>query len=425
LDRHMQQQSPPSTTPRSWRTPLVVVICGCLISMVTFGVRSDYGLCLTPLSEGRGWGREVFALSIALQNLLWGLGQPFAGALADRFGAARVLAVGGALYAAGVVLTALATDPLLLHLGAGVMVGLGLSGAAFAIVIAGFTRLLPSHWQSTAIGLATAAGSLGQFTFAPLGQAFIDLYGWQAALIFLGAAVAIVPVLATALSAPPKAHDQSLQVIAVAHEEHFFAAIKAALRHRSFQLLTAGFFVCGFHLAFITVHMPPYLADMGADPGLAAWALSMIGLFNIVGAYGSGVLAGRYSKRWLLSAIYFTRALAIMAFVLLPMSSWTVLAFAAVMGLLWLSTIPPTSGLIAVMFGTRHMGMLFGLVFFSHQVGSFLGVWLGGEIYARTHSYDAMWWAGVVLGVFSALVHLPIVERSARETGPNPNTAKA
>jgi predicted MFS family arabinose efflux permease len=244
-------------------------------------------------------------------------------------------------------------------------------------------------------------------------------------LIFLGAAVAIVPVLATALSAPPKAHDQSLQVVAVAHEEHFFAAIKAALRHRSFQLLTAGFFVCGFHLAFITVHMPPYLADMGADPGLAAWALSMIGLFNIVGAYGSGVLAGRYSKRWLLSAIYFTRALAIMAFILLPMSSWTVLAFAAVMGLLWLSTIPPTSGLIAVMFGTRHMGMLFGLVFFSHQVGSFLGVWLGGEIYARTHSYDAMWWAGVVLGVFSALVHLPIVERSARETGPNPNTAKA
>jgi MFS family permease len=393
---------------------VVVILCGCLISMITFGVRSDYGLCVTPLSTTRGWGREVFALSIAVQNLLWGLGQPFAGALADRFGAARVLAAGGLLYAAGVVMTALATDPLLLHIGAGVMVGLGLSGAAFAIVIAGFSRILPPKWHSTAIGLATAAGSMGQFTFAPLGQAFIDLYGWQSALIILGFSVALVPVLATALASPAKGPDKSLQVTAVAQEERFLVAMKVAFAHRSFQLLTAGFFVCGFHLAFITVHMPPYLADMGADPGLAAWAISMIGLFNIVGAYGSGVLGGRMSKRWLLSGIYFSRALAIAAFMVVPLSSWSVLIFAAVMGALWLSTVPLTSGLIAVMFGTRHIGMLFGLVFFSHQVGAFIGVWLGGELYARTHSYDAMWWAGVVLGIFSAVVHLPIKERPAR-----------
>jgi MFS family permease len=216
------------------------------------------------------------------------------------------------------------------------------------------------------------------------------------------------------LASPAKGPDKSLQVTAVAQEERFLVAMKVAFAHRSFQLLTAGFFVCGFHLAFITVHMPPYLADMGADPGLAAWAISMIGLFNIVGAYGSGVLGGRMSKRWLLSGIYFSRALAIAAFMVVPLSSWSVLIFAAVMGALWLSTVPLTSGLIAVMFGTRHIGMLFGLVFFSHQVGAFIGVWLGGELYARTHSYDAMWWAGVVLGIFSAVVHLPIKERPAR-----------
>lgn len=415
--------SPPpasiSSAARGWRTPLVIVLSGCLISMITFGVRSDYGLCVVPLSDTRGWGTQVFALSIALQNLLWGLGQPFAGALADRFGAARVLAGGGVLYALGVLLTATATDPLLLHLGAGVLVGLGLSGAAFAIVISGFTRLLPDHWRSTAIGLATAAGSLGQFTFAPLGQAFIDLYGWQAALVILAFGVALVPLLATALASPVKAPDRSLEVIAVAHEERFVAAMKVALRHPSYLLLTAGFFVCGFHVAFITIHLPRYLADHGADPGLAAWSLSMIGLFNVIGAYGAGVLAGRWSRRWLLSAIYFGRVLAILFFLMLPVSSWSTLAFAGAMGLFWLSTVPPTSGLIALMFGARHMGTLFGITFFSHQVGAFLGVWLGGELYARTQSYELMWWVSIVLGIFAAVVHLPIRER------PAPNSAHA
>ncbi|WP_245821319.1 MFS transporter [Insolitispirillum peregrinum] len=396
-----------------WRTPWVIVLCGCLISMVTFGVRSDYGLCVTPLSMTRGWGREVFAFSIALQNLLWGLGQPFAGALADRFGAARVLAGGGMLYAAGVVLTATATDPLLLHLGAGVMVGLGLSGAAFAIVIAGFTRLLPTSWRSTATGLATASGSLGQFTFAPLGQQFIDVYGWQAALVILAFGVALVPLLATALASPPKERESALQVGAVIHEERFIAAMKVALRHPSYLLLTAGFFVCGFHVAFITVHLPAYLADNGADPGLAAWSLSMIGLFNVIGAYGAGVLAGRWPRRWLLSAIYFGRVVAIMLFISVPVTSWSTLAFAGAMGLFWLSTVPPTSGLVAVMFGPRHMGMLFGIVFFSHQVGAFLGVWLGGKFYAQSHSYDLMWWISIALGLFATVVHLPIRERAA------------
>ncbi|MGQ9371518.1 MFS transporter [Azospirillum sp. ST 5-10] len=407
----MSTTIPDSGPPRQgWRTIQIVVACGCLISLIGFGVRSSYGLFNAPLSEANGWGRDIFALALAIQNILWGLGQPFAGAIADRFGPARVLAGGGVLYGVGVALTGMADAPLVLHLTAGVMVGLGLAGASFPIVIAAFGRHLPPERRSWAAGIATAAGSLGQFLFAPMGQAFIAAYGWQTALVLLGGFFALVPLLATALAGGRYGHP------AAALGEPDLSALQAlrqALGHGSYRLLVAGFFVCGFHLAFITVHLPPYLTDVGAPPGLAAWAVALVGLSNVVGSYAAGVLGTRMSKRTMLCWIYFARAVAIALFVLLPVTTVSVLAFSAAMGLLWLSTVPPTSGLVALMFGTRYLGMLFGVVFFSHQVGAFLGVWLGGVLYERVGSYDAVWWMSVALGLFAAVVHWPIAERPA------------
>ncbi|MEK0084571.1 MFS transporter [Benzoatithermus flavus] len=391
-----------------WRTPAVVVVCGCLIALLTFGIRASFGLFTAPISAAHGWGREVFALAIAIQNLLWGAGQPFAGALADRFGSARVLAAGSLLYAAGVALMAVAGTPLAMHLSAGVLIGLGLAGASFTIVIAALARRVPPEQRSWATGIATASGSLGQFLMAPLGQAFILAYGWQTALFLLAAGVVVVPLLATAMASGPAQGTARGEV-----DLGFKRTLAHAFGHRSYQLLVAGFFVCGFHVAFITVHLPPYLTDAGVSPQLAAWSIAIIGLGNIMGSYVSGVLGGRFSKRWLLTGIYGLRALVIVLFVLLPVTPASVILFAVAMGLLWLSTVPPTSGLVAVMFGTRYMAMLFGIVFFSHQIGSFLGIWLGGLFYERYGSYDAVWWMGVALGLFAALVHMPIIEEPA------------
>jgi MFS family permease len=391
-----------------WRTPAVVVVCGCLIAVLTFGVRATFGLFTAPISATQGWGREVFALAIAIQNLLWGAGQPFAGALADRFGSARVLAAGGLLYAAGVALMAVAATPLEMTLTAGVLIGLGLAGGSFTIVIAALARRVPPDRRSWAIGIATAAGSLGQFLLAPLGQAFILAYGWQTALILLAGIVALVPVLAVAMASTPGAAGPAGEV-----DLGLGRTLALAFGHRSYLLLTAGFFVCGFHVAFITVHLPPYLTDHGIAPQLAAWSIAIIGLGNIAGSYAAGVLAGRHSKRWLLVWIYVVRSLAIALFVLLPLSPLTVVMFAVTIGVLWLSTVPPTSGLVVVMFGTRYMATLFGIVFFSHQVGSFLGIWLGGLSYEAQGSYHAMWWLAVALGLLAALLHVPIAERPA------------
>jgi MFS family permease len=402
--------STPLAQPASlgWRTPAVVVGCGCLIALLTFGIRASFGLFTLPISEAHGWGREVFALAIAIQNLLWGAGQPFAGALADRFGSARVLAVGGLLYALGVALMAMAATPLQMHLSAGVLIGLGLAGGSFTIVMAALARRVPPERRSWAMGIATAAGSLGQFVMAPLGQAFILAYGWHSALLILAAGVAVVPLLATAMVSSPSSLSSAGEI-----DLGLKTTLAQAFGHRSYLLLVAGFFVCGFHVAFITVHLPPYLMDAGADPRLAAWSIAIIGLCNIVGSYGAGVLGGRHSKRWLLAAIYFLRSVAIALFVLLPVTTLSVLLFAAAIGILWLSTVPPTSGLVAVMFGTRYMATLFGVVFFSHQVGAFLGIWLGGLFFELYGSYHAVWWMSVALGLFAALIHLPIVERPA------------
>src|SRR5215208_7640187 len=338
-----------------WRTPVVIIICGCLIALITYGLRTSFGLFVEPLSEGRGWSREVFALAIAIQNILWGLGQPFAGAIADRYGSARVLAVGGVIYAAGVALMAVSTTPLAFNLTAGVLVGLGLSGGSFTIVIAAFSRLVPEDRRSWSMGIATAAGSLGQFVFAPVGQAFISSYGWATALLLLACFGATVPLLAAALRSSD-AGEATGSVELPARE-----AVREAFGHGSYLLLVAGFFVCGFHVAFITTHLPAHIADVAghshgghmgmntAGPAVAAWALALIGLFNIVGSYASGVLGGRHSKRRLLAGIYLARAVVIALFITLPPTPAVVLVFAAAMGVLWLSTVPLTSGLVAVM----------------------------------------------------------------------------
>jgi MFS family permease len=395
------------------RTRNAVIAAGCLIALIGFGARTSFGLFTEPLSALRGWDRETFALAIAIQNLLWGVGQPFAGALADRLGAARVLAAGGAVYALGIVLMAVSTSGATLSLTGGVLVGLGLSGGSFTIVIAAFARLVDEERRSWAMGLATAMGSLGQFVFAPLGQGFISAYGPATALVLIGGCVALVPVLATALRGGDDTPETSPR-------ESSSVAVREALTHPSYLLLTSGFFVCGFHIAFVSTHLPPYLTELGLGTALAAWALALIGLFNVVGAYTAGVLGGVHSRRLLLSAIYASRAAAFALFVVLPATPATVLLFAAAIGLLWLSTVPLTSGLIAVMFGTRHLGLLFGVVFLSHQVGAFVGVWLGGAVYDATGAYDLMWWLSIALGFAAALVHLPISERPVPRLAASP-----
>jgi MFS family permease len=385
-----------------------VVAAGAIVSLIGYGVRADFGLFQEPMLATRGWSRETFALALAIQNLMWGLGQPFAGAIADRYGGGRVLAGGALLYAAGIALGAVVEGSLALHLTLGVMTGLGLSGASMFIVLGAFGRLLPPERRAWASGIATAAGSLGQFLFAPIGQGFIAAWGWPVALMLLAAAALPILPIAVALRSRPAAGAGPQA------EQSLGAALREAARHRSYWLLVAGFFVCGFHLAFIQVHMPAYIAGFGLSASVGAWAIGFVGLFNTVGAYAAGVLAGRRSKKNLLAAIYLGRAAVIAIFVLTPVSTASVLAFSAAMGLLWLSTVPPTSGLVALMFGPRYMSMLFGVVFLSHQVGAFIGVWLGGWAYDAYGSYSLVWWISVGLGVASAALHWPIAERPAR-----------
>jgi MFS family permease len=390
-------------------TPARVVVAGAIVSLIGYGVRADFGLFQDPMLSTRGWSRETFALALAIQNLMWGLGQPFAGAIADRYGGGRVLAGGALLYAAGIALGAVVQGSFALHLTLGVMTGLGLSGASMFIVLGAFGRLLPPERRAWASGIATAAGSLGQFLFAPIGQGFIAAWGWPVALILLAAAA--LPIIPVAFALRSRSESSSA---AAQQEQSLGAALREASAHKSYWLLIAGFFVCGFHLAFIQVHMPAYIAGFGLSPAVGAWAIGFVGLFNTVGAYAAGVLAGRRSKKNLLSAIYLGRAAVIALFVLTPVSVPSVLAFSAAMGLLWLSTVPPTSALVALMFGPRYMSMLFGVVFLSHQVGAFIGVWLGGWAYDAFGSYTLVWWISVGLGIFSAAVHWPIAERPAR-----------
>ncbi|WP_299397739.1 MFS transporter [Pelagibius sp.] len=393
------------TEPRSpfWRTTLFVIAAGCFLALLSFGLRSSFGLFLDPMSSAFGWGREVFAIAIALQNLLWGLAQPVAGAFADRYGSGRVLTIGALIYAAGLFIMANASTPGMLTLSAGVLVGLGVAGASFAIVLAAFTRRVSPEKRSWALGIGTAAGSAGQFFVVPLGQSFISAYGWSMALTIFGFMALLMVPCAAALTGRPDTRHEAKQSIR--------AALGEAFAHPSYNYLTAGFFVCGFHVAFIQTHLPAYITDMGLPAGLAAWALALVGGGNIIGAYTSGVLGGRFSKKYLLSALYFARAVVIALFILLPISEASVLVFSLAIGLLWLSTVPLTSGLVAQFFGTQHMAMLFGIVFFSHQVGAFLGVWMGGYLFDQTGSYDVVWWISIALGLLAAAVHWPIREQ--------------
>lgn len=392
----------------SWQTPLVIIICGSLIGMLTFGPRSSVGFFMTPMSHEFSWGRDVFALAFAVQNLLWGIGQPFAGAVADKFGSVRVICVGAFLYAVGLLVMRYSSTPLELNLGAGLLIGFGLSGCSFNLVLAAFGKLLPPEWRGIALGAGTAAGSFGQFLFAPFTVALIDQTGWQSTLMLFGLLMLLVIPLSLALST----RSFTPAEVPVAERQSFRQALTEAFGHRSYILLVLGFFTCGFQLAFITMHLPAYLIDRGMPASTGGWVIAIIGLFNIIGALSVGWLQNRFPKRYILSFIYFTRALATVAFILLPMTTFSALAFGVVSGLTWLSTVPPTSSLVALMFGTRWLATLYGFAFFSHQIGGFLGALLGGVVYEHFGSYTPVWWLSVLFGVLSALINLPIEERA-------------
>jgi MFS family permease len=341
--------------------------------------------------------------------LLWGAGQPFAGAIADRFGPFPVLAGGSILYAAGLVLMAHSSTPGMLYLTAGVLLGLGLAASSFMIVLGAFAKLMPPQWRSLSFGAGTAAGSFGQFLFSPLAVGLLGSVGWQETLVIFAVIVLLIAPLAWTLATPAG----TAKVDDGVQHQSVKQSLAEALGHRSYVLLVIGFFTCGFQLFFITVHLPAYLVDRGLSMTVGAWTLGVIGLFNIIGSVAAGWLSDKMPKRYLLSIIYFSRSVAVLVFISLPASPASAVAFGAVMGLLWLSTVPPTNGLIAIMFGTKWLTMLSGLAFFSHQVGGFLGVWLGGVVFERTGSYNLIWWLSILLGVLSALVNLPIVEKPA------------
>ena len=396
-----------------WRTPVAIVLAGSLVTMMSFGARSTLGLFLTPQSQAFDWGRDVFGLAVAIQNLLWGAVQPFAGMLADRFGTMRVLWVGGLCYAAGLVLMAYSTTPLMLDMSAGVLIGFGLAGSSFSVVLAAFGKLLPERWRGPAFGGAAAAGSFGQFLYAPITVALMDVVGWQQTLITFGVVMLLVLPLSFVIST-------SANEAGGVQQQSLRQALSEAFAQRSYLLLVLGYFTCGFQLAFITLHLPPYLLDRGLSSEIGGWTLAVIGLFNILGSLTSGWLSNRMPKRYILSLIYFGRALAILGFIVLPISPLSCLVFGAVIGFLWLSTIPPTNAIIVVMFGTRWLATLSGFAFFSHQVGGFLGVWLGGIVFERSGSYDLVWWLAVLFGLLSAVINLPIVEKPVVRTAPQP-----
>jgi MFS family permease len=396
--------APPRIAP--WRSPPLLIGVGCLIALIAFGPRSALGQFLTPMSFGHGWGRETFSFAIAIQNLLWGATQPFAGAVADRFGPVRVLSLGAVLYAAGLAWMANANSVASLDLSAGVMIGFGLAGCSFPMVIGALGKLVPENWRAFAFGAGTASGSFGQFLYSPLAHSLIAAFSWQTALLVFAGSMLLVLPLSLALATP-----RTPLVAGAPKTQSSKQALSEAFGHRSYVLLVLGFFTCGFQLAFVTVHLPSYLLDRGLGADIGAWTIGFIGLFNIVGSLGSGWLSGRMPKRYLLSTIYFCRALSIVAFIVFPATTTSTLIFGAVTGLLWLSTVPPTSGLVALMFGTRWLTMLFGFAFFSHQVGGFLGVWLGGWAFEATGSYNVVWWLSVFFGVASAIINLPIVEK--------------
>jgi MFS family permease len=392
---------------RSVAVPLIVlIVAGCIVAAVTNGIRTSFGLWTLPVTADLGLSRESWGMAMAIQNLAWGIAVPLAGAIGDRYGTGRVIVAGLVIYAAGVALMAVSPTAGLMYLTGGIMTGTGFALSSFSTIMIAFGRRVPQEKRSLIFGIATAASSFGQFVFAPIGQGFITAFGWQTALIYLAGCLVLMIPLAYALrgrTENPTGHA----------DLPFMEALSRAWGYGSYKLLVIGFFVCGFHLAFINVHMPAYLVQCGLSPEVGSWTIAVIGLFNIAGSLLSGYLGGRLPKQLLLATIYFARAVAIGLFLLFPVTEVSAYVFGAAIGLLWLSTVPLTAGLVSLFFGARYMGMLYGIAFLSHQIGSFMGVWLGGLFFDVTGSYSIVWYLGIILGLGAAAIHLPIRERSS------------
>lgn len=396
----------PTSTTRNY---LPVLFSACALLVLSFGFRAGFGLFVPPITEAREWGRDVLALALAIQNLAWGIFAVIAGGLADRYGNLRVILGAVVVYVAGMVLMAYSSTELAIISSAGLLVGAGVAGTSFGIVLPAIARAVPEEKRGWALGIGTAAGSFGQFLVVPVIQVLVDAFGWFMALHYLGLAGLCMAIFALPLAsfggpAPESGND--------APQTGLASLARNAFSVRAYLLLVLGFFVCGFHVAFITVHMPGYVIDLGFDPAIGAWSISLIGLCNVVGSFYSGTLCGRQPMRRILSVIYFSRALIIGLFLISPVSVPSILAFSAAMGFLWLATVPPTSGLVALFFGTRYMTFLYGIVFFSHQVGSFTGVWLGGWMYEHYGNYNGIWILGIILGIVAGLLHWPIDEKN-------------
>ncbi|MFJ3259001.1 MFS transporter [Pseudomonas sp. NPDC086581] len=385
------------------RTGFWILVSGALILALSLGIRHGFGLFLAPMSAEFGWGRETFAFAIALQNLIWGIAQPFTGAIADRFGAMRTVLVGGILYAVGLVLMGYSDSAFSLSMSAGLLIGVGLSGTSFSVILGAVGRAVPLERRSMAMGISAAAGSFGQFAMLPGTLGLIGWLGWSAALLALGLLVALIVPLAALM------RDKPLPV--QGHEQTLSEALREAAGHSGFWLLSLGFFVCGFQVVFIGVHLPAYLVDRHLPATVGTTVLALVGLFNVFGTYIAGWLGGKMSKPRLLTGLYLLRAVVIVAFIWTPLSVWTAYAFGIAMGLLWLSTVPLTNGTVATLFGVRNLSMLGGITFLFHQVGAFLGGWLGGYVYDHTGNYDLVWQVSILLSLLAGLLNWPVRER--------------
>jgi MFS family permease len=394
--------------PSFHRNPTILIIAAALVISLSMGIRSTFGLFQAPMNMELGFGRETFGFAMALQQLLWGLFQPICGMVADRYGSGRVLVVGAFVYSLGLFVMSGVETPLDLNIGGGWLIGFGLAATSFSVVLGALGRLVPVERQSTAFGIASAGGSLGQFIMAPLGQQVIQSQSWSGALIIM--AVIVSAIVLSAFFLQSKANDNvTLSTNSVT--QTMGKAIAEAAGNRNFRLLTVGFFVCGFQVAFLAMHLPAYLLDAGMTASTSAIALALIGFFNIVGTYGCGILGARFPKRYVLSILYFSRALVFLLFIIFPVNEMSVYLFSIMMGLLWLGTVPLTSALVAQIFGIQYIATLFGIVFLGHQLGSFFGVWVGGYLFDATGTYDGVWYGSVLLGIIAALMHLPISEQ--------------
>ncbi|MGE5493399.1 MAG: MFS transporter [Actinomycetota bacterium] len=395
---------------RWWNNPLLIVVAGGLVMGLALGVRHAQGIFLMPITLERGWSREAFGFAIAVQNLVWGLAQPITGMIADRFGSRRVIAGGLAFYGAGLILMSQAPTPAAFTLSAGLCIGVALAGTAFGVVYGALSRLMPPERRGWALGLAGAVGGLGQFFLVPVSQGLIGGLGWAGALIALGIACAVLLPCALPMADRPRAGGHGHQSLS--------SALREAFSHRGFWLLNLGFLACGFQLAFIASHLPAYLLDRGLTGNDAVAGLAIIALTNVAGTYVCGLLGGLRRRKYLLSGIYLARSLAMALFVTLPLTQWSLYAFCAVMGFIWLGTVPLTNGLVSQVFGVQYITTLFGFVFFGHQLGAFFGVWLGGYVFDATRSYDLIWTVSIALGVVAALLHAPIDDREIVRAAP-------